>query len=194
MLPVLYGLNRESLGKNFSRRSRKAGHIPAVVYQQQNNQLISLENEATRDILKEHGDNALVELKIGEDLATVVIKEVQRHPISGEILHIDFIPIDTEMVIRARIPIGFINTGDIIKKHGTIQVHKNNIDIKCKAKDIPKVINIDASKHKLGEAIKIGEIELAGEISIVGNGEDIIATFTLPKNTEVPDAQPNKKE
>lgn len=179
-MQVLEGLDRQNLGKNFSKKSRKAGYVPAVVYDK-HNRFINLHHEQMSEVLRKCGDNALVELRVGPNVTTALIKDVQRHPISGELLHVDLKPVDSAKIVNTKIPINFVNTESIKRQGGIIQTQKNDIEVECKAEDIPRVINIDVSKHNIGNTLKLRDIEVSKEISIIGNPEDIIATLTATK-------------
>lgn len=177
MLPVVEGISRNELGKGSASKWRRKGYVPGVVYNEGQNRFVNLSNDQMRSVLKSFGDNSLLELKVGADSTTVLIKEVQRHPISGELLHIDFKPVSVDKVIRSRVPVTFYNTDTIKRQGGIVQTQKNEVEIECQAKDVPRHLNIDASKYNVGESMKIKDIEIAQEISILGNPEDVIACF-----------------
>lgn len=178
MEPILVGIKREKLGKSFSNRSRKKGYIPAVVYMQKDNNFINLEYDQIKEVFKKHGENALIGLKIGDDTTTVMIKEIQKHPITKDILHIDFKPAGADDIINTKVPVNYVNTEWIKKQRGILQTQMNDIEIKCKAADMPKAINLDVSKHNVGDALRIKDVEIGAEISIVNNPEEIVATIT----------------
>lgn len=184
MLPVLDVVVRPSMGKNPSKRDRKSGWIPAVIYDSKNNH-VHLHEEQISWLLRKYGDNMLVDLKIGDQKTPALIKEVQRHPISGQLLHVDFKPVNTTEDIFAKVPINFINTENISKQGGIIQTQKNDLEVKCEAKDLPRSINIDASKHNIGTTLKVKDIEVSGEISILDNLDEIIAVISYPGRGEI---------
>lgn len=182
MLPRIEGITREELGSGSSKQTRRRGYIPSVVYNEGQNGFINVPNEDISSILRNHGASPLIELKVGDKISAVLIKEVQRHPISGELLHIDFKPVVEDKIIKAKVPVTFSNTNNLKKEGGIIQTGKNELEVECKAKDVPKNINIDASQFKIGESVKIKDVELSREISIVGNREDVIASFIIARD------------
>lgn len=178
MLPVLDVIIRPSMGKNPSKRDRKSGWIPAVIYDSKNNH-IHLHEEQITWLLKKYGDNMLVDLKIGDQKRSALIKEVQRHPISGQLLHVDFKPVNTTEDVFVKVPINLINTEGISKQGGIIQTQKNDLEVKCEAKDMPRSINIDASKHNIGTTLKVKDVEVSEAISIMDNPDEIIAVISF---------------
>lgn len=175
-IPVLKVNKREGLGKNFSRRSRRSGFIPSVVYGIENKHL-DLEEAGVLEVLRNYGQNATVELDDNGNVSTVMVKEVQRNPVGGAIYHIDFMPIDFEKKVSAKIPISYFNTS-VIKSHGgIIQSQKDYLEVTGKSKDIPQSINIDLSKHVDKQILKVKDIEIASELSFNENIENIVASF-----------------
>lgn len=184
-MTVIEGVNREKTGKGAAHKIRTNGYIPAVIYDNTQSKVINIGLEDMVEVLKKQGDSALVEIKMGSSVMTALVKAVQRDPVSGQLLHVDFKPIDMSKPISTKVPVKFTGT-DMLKKQGAvIQSQRNEIEVECKPESLPKAINIDVRKFKLGDAIKVGDVEIAGEISIVGRLDEIIATITNTKSAEV---------
>lgn len=182
---MIEGINREKTGTGPAHRSRVGGYIPAVIYDKVQNKVINVEQEEMSEILRKQGDNALVEIKMGSNITTALIKEVQRDPVSGQPLHIDFKPVDMSKNIQTKVPVRFTGTDMLKRQGGVIQSQRSEIQIECKPDNLPKSVNIDVSKFKLGESIKVSDVEFAGEISIVGNLNEVIATLADTRSREV---------
>ena len=178
MLPVLDVYVRPMAGKSHSKKDRKSGLVPAVIYDSEHN-CVHLHQEQILWFLKKYGDSGLVELKIGEETIPVLIKEVQRHPISGELLHVDFKPVTSNKNIFTKVPINFVNSNNVSRKGGVIQTQKSDLEIECQVKNIPRSINVDMSKHNVGTTLKVKDIEVSEEISIINNPEDVVAIISF---------------
>lgn len=182
MFPVLDVYFRTSVGKNQSRQIRNNGFVPAVIYGYDKN--VHLHKEQISWLLRHHGDNTMVELNLDNNKTPALIKEVQRHPISGELLHVDFKPISLDENIKTKVPINFTNSGAVSKRGGIVETYKDNLEISCKAQDMPKSINVDTGKYKRETTLKVRDIEVSDEISIIDKPERVIAVIGFYKHKE----------
>lgn len=180
MLPYIHVTKRSVLGSGGSKQSRRNGLIPAVIYGNDKNH-IYVDDDDISTIIRKNGDNALVELDIEGKKLPAHIKEVQRHPISGSLLHIDFKPLNADRNITAKVPVKFVNTEDMLRKGGVIQTQKNDIEISCPISIFPRSITIDAGKYGPGNVLKIKDLEISEELSVIDNKEDIVAVITYGK-------------
>lgn len=181
---VIEGIKREKIGKGSAHRSRAAGYIPAIIYDSTQNKAINIIQEDMDEILRKKGNSAIVEIKMGSNVTTALVKEIQRDPVSGHLLHVDFKPVDMSKSVHAKVPVKFTGTDMLRRQGGVIQSQRNEVEIECKPGSLPKSINVDVSKYNIGDSIKISDVELAGEISIVGGREDVIAILANARSRE----------
>lgn len=187
--PVIEGISREKTGKNAAHKIRAAGYIPAVVYDNTQNKVINVSREDMLEALKKQGDSALVEIKMGPSIINALIKEVQRDPVSGDLLHVDFKPVDMNKIVHTKVPVKFTGNDMLKRQGGVIQSQKSEIEVEGKPDSLPKSVNIDVSKFNLGDSIKVSDVEIAGEISIVSRPDEVIATIANTRSAEVPDIE-----
>jgi len=161
---------RSSLGTAPSRRMRKEGKIPAVVYGggtapadvilSHNAVLRSLENEAFY--------SHVLSIDVDGKKEEVLLKDVHRHPNGTHILHLDFLRVGADTKIRKLVPIHFVgeDTAPGIKLGGQLIHSMNSVEIVCLVKDLPEFIEVDLSNLDLGETFHLTDIKLAKGMQI----------------------------
>ncbi|MEW9123630.1 MAG: 50S ribosomal protein L25 [Thermotaleaceae bacterium] len=171
---------RNEVGSNACHRIRNHGHIPAVVYgnQSRNNTTIEIDKGEIDGILRNYGTNMLLELDTGREHAMVMIKDIQRHPVSNEIIHMDFQEISYTDAIHATIPIVLKGKQKAESKEGIIQQQLRELHVSCLPQHMPERIEVDISTLKPGHPLRIADIEFAGELSILNQPGEIIASLT----------------
>ena len=170
---------RASRGKNEARRTRKAGHIPAVVYgSHQDAVAISV---APREILKiirsATGYNTIFNLAIaGGATAPVMIVDQQYDPLHGTLLHADFKRIDLSQRLRVTVPI--VAHGDpqgVKVQGGLLELVTRAIEIECLPDDIPEHYMVDVTELLIGQAKRASDIPLAAGVKLLSPPEAVLA-------------------
>jgi len=164
---TIIATTREDMGKGASRRLRRSGNIPAIVYGgAKNRKPVSL-TLAFKDITKTAENEAffssVLNLEIDGKAEQVVLMDMQRHPARSDIMHVDFERVTKSTVIHKTVPIHFIkeDASEAVKIHGgKIQHNLTELEIECKASALPEFIEVDMSKIKIGETIHLSDIKL----------------------------------
>jgi large subunit ribosomal protein L25 len=166
---------REQAGNKQGRKLRREAMIPGVLYSKgSQGRLLKLDYSEINTTIEKYGDHVVVQLKVGNEDVPAIIKEVQRDPVSHKIVHIDFQPVSLHEVIHAEVPIVVIN-GDRVEKNGwLINRQLGQIEVEGEVESIPRSINIDASKLNLGDVLKVADLEISEELSILTAPEDVI--------------------
>lgn len=186
---------RHDVGKGASRRLRKSGKVPGIIYGahqeaaticvDQNKLLHQLENEAFY--------SHILTLNLGAESGKVVLKDLQRHPYKLAILHVDFQRVSETEELTMRIPIHFINE-DVcaaIKTGGGVVSHiMSDIEITCLPKHLPEYIVVDLANVNLGESIHLGDLILPEGVRCTllvhgGDSHQAVASVHLPRAAEV---------
>jgi large subunit ribosomal protein L25 len=155
---------RSDSGKGASRRLRRTGQVPAVVYGgSKAPEMVSLDHNA----LLQHLENQaffshILNLKVGDADSRVVLKDLQRHPAKPFILHADFQRVTMDEKIRMTVPVHFLNetTGKGVKQGGVISRSLTEIEITCYPKDLPEVIEVDLMDLDVGDIVHLSEVPL----------------------------------
>ena len=161
---------RSTSGKNANRRSRAAGRVPAVVYgndrTSENLELDAYEFKTA--MTKLHGRSAIFSLlqEGGEDEHIALMREVQRNPVTDELLHVDFyeIPRGQEVVVAVQVSVIGMNA-DVKSGEGSVALSLDAIELSCRPSQLPEVIEIDITEMVLNDKVFVKDVKVpVGEI------------------------------
>lgn len=166
---------REQAGNKQGRKLRREDMVPGVLYSKgSQGRLLKLDYSEMNATIEKYGDRVIVQLKVGAEEVPAIIKEVQRDPVSHKIIHLDFQPVSLHEVIHAEVPIIVIN-GDRAEKNGwLINRQLGQVEVEGEVENIPRSINIDAAKLKIGDVLKVADLEISQELSILNSAEDVV--------------------
>jgi large subunit ribosomal protein L25 len=162
---------RTDEGKGASRRLRRAGKVPAVVYgAHKDPQTIQLDHNTTwLASANEWFYSSLLDLKIGGESQKVLLRDLQRHPFKPVLLHLDFQRISENEAIRIRVPLHFLNQekSPAGKTSGVIISHAmNDVEISCLPKDLPEFIEVDLGALAIGDIVHLSDLKLPAGVEI----------------------------
>ena len=169
--------------KSILRSTRREGGIPGIYYSSGDEPVLLLIEE--RELLGIIASgNVIINMKMNDDEAKkVVIKEVQIHPVTDKILHVDLMGIRMDKEIELQIPIHFEGTPEGVKLGGLQQSTLRELTLRGLPGDIPEVININVEELDIGDSIHVHEISLP-KITIVSEAELAIVSVVTPKIVE----------
>ncbi|MGA0084556.1 MAG: 50S ribosomal protein L25/general stress protein Ctc [Steroidobacteraceae bacterium] len=183
---------RNDEGKGASRRLRRAGQVPAILYGgQAAPQSLSLKHEKLIILVEnEKFYSTILGIKVGDALQPVILKDLQMHPAKNQVLHVDLQRVVETEKIRIRLPVHFqgeaVSPG--VKLQGGLVSHRlTDIEVQCLPKDLPEEIVLDLSQMNLNEIKYVSDIPLPeGVIStIVLQGRDeVVVSMTNPRANE----------
>ncbi|QGU32984.1 50S ribosomal protein L25/general stress protein Ctc [Thermochromatium tepidum] len=161
---------RTDTGTGASRRLRRQGLVPAIVYgAHQDPQMIALShNELLRHLEHESFYSHVLDLKIGDQVNKVVLKDMQRHPARPFILHLDFMRVSQDEKIRMTVPLHFVNEDRCkgVKRGGVVSHTITEIEIVCLPKDLPEFIAVDMTEMELGSILHLSELRLPEGVAL----------------------------
>ena len=191
----IINLNVEARKKENNLKSlRKEGIIPGVLYGKKIGSLIILLNY--KEFLKafaKHSVSSFINLVSKEDGVngkTVVIKEIQKDPVTDNIIHIDLHEISMDEKIEIEASVHFVGKPEGVKLGGILEPLMRHIAIKGYPKDIIDTINIDVSALKIGDIIHVRDLKLGENIEIMAEEDAAIVTVAEPAVEEVSAAAP----
>ena len=187
--------SRTDTGKGASRRLRRTGSVPAVVYGGGKLDPVSIQI-AHKDVYmasqNEWFYSAIIDLSLGGDVQKVLLRDMQRHPFKQQILHLDFLRINEDEAIRVRVPLHFINqeSSPAGKTGGAIIMHEmTEVEISCLPKDLPEFIEVDLAELKVDDIIHLSGLKLPKGTEIVelklGKEHDIAVVIAKLGRVEV---------
>ena len=184
---------RAQVGRTGSRRLRKAGKVPAVVYGggEQPESMVLDHNALSRQMSREAFFTSILTLKIGAKSQQVVVKDVQRHPVKPLIMHMDFQRIREDEEITLSVPIHFLNEANAkgVKDQGGVVDHLlSEVEVECLPRYLPEYLEIDVTALELNQIYHLSDIKLPEGVSLValkhGHDEPVVAV-NPPRQEEV---------
>jgi large subunit ribosomal protein L25 len=184
--------SRTDTGKGASRRLRRSGMLPGVVYgAHKEPSMISLKHhELVHALENEAFYSNLLALKIDGKTETVVLKDLQRHPAKPFILHVDFQRVQADEKIRLHVPIHFVNEESCpgIKEGGQASHVMSDVEVTCLPKDLPEFTEVDMSTLAMGAILHTSELSLPAGVELAASdtGEDpiVLTIHTTHRNVE----------
>ena len=175
-------------GTGASRRLRKTGRVPGVVYGgDKPAQAIDIDhNEIWHKLRQEAFHASVLTLNLAGATQSVLLRDIQMHPFKRQILHLDFQRVDATHKLHTKVPLHFVNA-DIapgVKLQAGIVSHViNELDVKCLAADLPEFIEVDLKDLAAGHSIHVSALKLPkGVETLLHKGEDpVVVTITIPR-------------
>lgn len=191
------GEKREVFGKNASRRLRRNGMIPVILYGAKDvNIPLTLNKKDVFQILRsESGENTVFEVSFNSETMNAMIKDLQKNLVTDEIIHADLIQIALDKAIRVSVPV--VTVGDAVgvkTEGGFVDFITREIEIECLPKDIPEQIEIDISELHLRQSFKVEEVVLPGEIKLISDPETILFHIEEPAKEEEIEVEEEEEE
>jgi large subunit ribosomal protein L25 len=162
---------RNDEGKGASRRLRRAGFVPAIVYGGELNPVsIQIQHkDVWHASQNEWFYSSILDLSLGGDVQKVLLRDMQRHPFKQLVLHLDFQRVSENQAIRVRVPLHFLNQESSVagKTSGVVITHElNEVEISCLPKHLPESIEIDLSGLQIGDIVHLSDLKLPEGVEI----------------------------
>ena len=200
-------VDRDGHGRRESRRLRRAGMVPAVVYgaSREPASVAIRHNELMQHLSHEAFHSHILSIKVDGNAERVVLREVQRHPYKRQIMHVDLLRIAEDRMLVMNVPLHFSGE-DVcvgVRQEGGVIAHlATEVEIACLPKDLPEYLEIDVSNLALGSSLHLSDIPLPEGVSIPGleRGEDVdsaVVNVFIPRVVEeaaAEEAEPEDEE
>jgi large subunit ribosomal protein L25 len=175
---------RERAGKGAARAARKAGLVPAVIYgNKREPTLIALSPRALAVEMHKPGFRTrLYDLKLEDGSESVLVRDLQLHPVTDRPIHVDFLRVDPNTRIAVEVPVTFANEllSPGLKRGGVLNIVRHTIELECLASAIPEAIHIDLTGLDIGESVHIRSIVLPEGVKPTIARDFTIATIAAP--------------
>lgn len=182
---------REAIGKGAARKLRAAGRIPAVLYGRGRDSLpLAVDPRALDRILRAGGANTLLDLTVEghpEVKDTVaLVKELQRHPLRGTIVHADLYAVDLTRTVTVDVPVHLVGKPRGLDFGGILEHTLREIAIECLPRAIPEAIEVEISHLEVGDVIHVRELTLPEGVTLVTDGDLGVVHVALPQAEATP--------
>ena len=181
---------RTTTGNGPARRLRQKGRIPAVLYGPGTESVLLSVNIRDIDRVFKKGriGQALLNLVISNNgetsTKTVMVKELQLHPVSCDYLHIDFYEIAMDRKIMVNVPITTTGKAKGVEIGGILQIIRRELEVQCYPLDVPESIEIDITNLDIGDSIHVGDIQRQNEVEFLDDENFTVVTIVSPKIEE----------
>lgn len=177
----LQAKERSERGKNAARRLRASGMVPAVLYGGDGDATALAVPDKIVDYTLHHmGDNALYDIDLGSGGSTARIVDVQRDPVSGRLMHVDFAPVNMRERIEVTVPLHVVGDAPGAEEGGVLQQVAYEVHVESLPGDIPQELTIDVSSLGMGENLTLADVALPEGVTLISDPEEVAATVTVP--------------
>jgi len=174
------------IGSSSSRRVRKDGVVPGVLYGL-NEESISLSvawPDLRRALTTDSGVNAIIQLEIDGKKQMTIVKDIQRHPVKRDVLHVDFLRIDPDKNVTVDIPLVMIGEArEVSAADGMVDQNMFSLTVSAPPDRIPTEIEVDISALTVGDAVRVGDLNLPEGVTSENDPEDPIAAGMITRST-----------
>jgi large subunit ribosomal protein L25 len=180
---VLTAETRAERGSRPAGRLRRAGVVPAVVYGLGGDTVsVSVGSRDVTHILA-RGANTLITLRLAGDDQLTLARQVQRHPTRGDILHVDFIRVSTDVAVTAEVPLHLNGEPEGVRNGGLLEQLVFGLPIEARPQDIPTEIEADVSALQIGDQVRLTDLALPPGVTPTIEPDALIAQVVAPRVT-----------
>ncbi len=174
------GQNRTGLGKSQTKNIRKGGLIPCIVYGNGETLHFSTEPLEIRDLIFTDEFRKANIILDGKNIECIV-KDVQYHPVTDAILHVDFQTLSAGKVVKVNLPIRLVGTSEGQKVGGTLVQKMRKLQVFAKPESLSETINVDITLLELGKSLRVRDIKLVEGVEAITNGSIPVASIDIPR-------------
>ena len=173
---------RDIKTRGYLNELKRNGTVPGTIYGKGiDNQAISISLKQLTRTFQVHGSRGLFSLEIdGDSGLMVVVREVQRNPITGHIIHVDFWKVRLDEKITSTVGVSIIGEEEIMKKGGILQSGAKEIEISCLPQDIPETLVYDIAALEIGDKVTVADLQVPPAVEILTDLETMVATVLAP--------------
>jgi len=173
---------RETSGKGHARRLRRSGDVPCIIYGIEEASLsLSVNKKELKKLLS--SAHSIIEVNYNNTKQQAVIREIQYHPIKGDIIHVDLLRVKAGQEVRVSVPLKFVGISPGVKMGGVFQELKAELEISCLPKFLPNEIEVDISTLDIGDAFHVSDLDLEN-ITVEEDDKTTLCSIAIPRKIE----------
>lgn len=181
---------RESDGKGRARRARRAGKLPGVFYGPKSAAVpLELDRKDFVTRVAHLEGSHLIRIKSGSPALAdkvALVKELQYHPVTGEVIHADFYEVDLTEKIRVKVPLHFVGKAAGVVRGGILQPVVREIEVECLPMDIPEFFDVEVSALDIGDSLHVTELAMPAGVTAASESDLTLVTVVPPSIEEAP--------
>jgi large subunit ribosomal protein L25 len=184
---------REHTGSRESRRLRKEGLIPGVLYGSgvEPASISVPERELRRALTGAGGMNAILDVVLeGGAAQPSVVKDYQHDPLRGKVIHVDLLEVRLDRTITATVPIHLVGAEDApgVREGGALSQVAREVNVEALPMEVPEHIDLDVSGLEMGDTLRVADVTAPDGVTLLDDPETVVATLTMPTRVEEPEA------
>ena len=182
---------RDRTGKEYVKKLRKDGVLPAVLYGPHLKKSLPLEVDMKelRSFLSQSDKAKIITLEITDQKTDkqhdVIIKDSQWDLIKGDLQHLDFYAVTRGETVTTTVPISFVGKSQGEKIGGIVEHLVRELDLECLPKDLPSIIEVDITPLGLGDSLSVGDVKVPSGIKVLTHPQEVVVSVVLPAKEEV---------
>jgi large subunit ribosomal protein L25 len=179
---------RRETGKGPAGRFRREGRVPAVVYGLgTDTQPVTVPARELQHILTGGaGSNTLITLRVEGNAQLALAREIQRDPLKGDVLHVDFIRVRADQTVTADVPLHLIGEAEGVSLGGVLEQALFTLTIEARPGDIPNAIEADIAALNMGDQLRVGDLTMPEGVVTPHEAEELVAQVVAPRVSEEP--------
>ena len=188
----LLGAPRVGIGSGSAKKMRREKLVPGIVYSKgEETKHVQVDQIDFVKVFRIVGTSSLMELEVDGEVIPVIVKSVQRNPVKGEVIHIDFQKLDMKQKIKITVPVYLLHRDAIKLQPSVLMQMLDTIEIECLPGDIPESVGIDVSGMDFETPLYVKDLEIMGEdnVEVLTDPESIICTLNEPTMEEEEDGE-----
>jgi large subunit ribosomal protein L25 len=194
---VVTAESRTESGKSSNRRLRVRGLIPGIVYGAGREAVsVAVSPDEITDILRSaSGENTLFDLEVGGERRKVILKEFQREPLKGQLLHADFFEVALDKPIEVKVHIELVGTPIGVKNQGgLLDFITRELEVECLPVDIPDKITLDVAELELGRHLRVSDVQSPSDRVTLLTDPDVVIVHVVTPRADVAAAEEEAEE
>ena len=175
----LKGTTRSAIGKSAMKKIRRAGNVPAVVYGQGEPTAVAVDFQAMTKVLHSP-ETYVVKLDLEGNTTTAIVREVQYHPVTDKVLHVDFLRVTDSEAVEVDLPIKLVGTAKGVLAGGRLVPMLRKLTVRGLVNELPDNVEVDISGLEMGKTFRVGEIPVSG-LTITSPAPAGVAIIEIPR-------------
>lgn len=183
----LIAKKRSLEGSSNARRMRSVGNLPGVIYGSAREPVsVQVNTHAFEEILHHHtSENLIINIELeGEGDMSVLVKAVQHHPVTSELLHLDMQRVDANKTIHVDIPLELIGESLGVKAGGILERVMHSIAVECLPASLVEAFEVNVSALQIGQSLHVSDLNLGSQYKLLVDEEAIVAAVAAPRVEE----------
>ncbi|MFL6264910.1 MAG: 50S ribosomal protein L25/general stress protein Ctc [Actinomycetes bacterium] len=183
--------NRSEAGKGAARRLRASGRVPAVLYGHGTKpQHLSVDARQFGQALRtDAGVNVLISLEVGRNQHLALAKEIQRHPVKGSLIHVDFIQVRRGEKVHVQVPVHLVGEAPGAREGGILDQDLYQLNVEAEVTAVPEAVDADVSGLGIGDVLRVADLKAPDGAVILDDSEASVVSVVAPTVEAEPEAE-----